>query len=204
MASSNITTPMSSLEKLPIELIGYVFLALDDPSDLLHVASTCKFFHKMIIETHHLHLTNISCDPESPPEFWQKLSVTPHYASMIRHLELCNRLAFKHSLSWRRQFRGRRIDRKFAGNLVSDSFSLVSVAFDLQEFFFKSLDYMDGLKFVSIRKEDKEESIKGYDCLRHISKNFSNSLEVLHIHHFRSFSRYIPLYKPLVRCFSCG
>lgn len=190
---------MSSLKYLPIELLRCIVLALDNPSDLLHVALTCEFFYEVIIVTHHLHLTNIiCCDSNTPLEFWQKLCTSPHYASMIRHLELRD-LFFQYS---QLHFYGQKVDVKFAQDLASGSqVSPVSAALSPQDLILKSLDYMDGLKYIGIHKGGREVLTKVYNYLRHVSKYFSNTLEFLHVTYSQLASRFIPQYKPSVCAF---
>lgn len=184
---------MFSLENLPTEITTHIFLALDDPSDLLHIALTCTSFYEMIVPTYHLDLVSISCcDLETPPEFWQTLSTSHHYASMIRHLELADEPPpkFRSSRAQRQLFLGRRIDEEFAKNFSSNSLQPVSGTFSSQEFFLRSLAYMDGLKSFSMTGQTRENAC---DCLRHVSNYFSNSLEILHVHHGglpHTFSQY--------------
>lgn len=165
--SSHNTIQMPPPQNLPIELIRRIILNLEHPRDLLHIALTCKFFHEMIIVTRHLHLTRTNCsDPDTPLRFWRTLYSKPHYASMIRRLELRSSSCY----NWYKPC-GRMVDAKFADDLIScsplpDSPSLVP-----REFILKSLDYMDGLKGFGINNGGIEKSIQVCDYLPHLSKN---------------------------------
>lgn len=183
-------------------------MALDKPSDLLHVALICKSFYQMVIPTHHLDLVSISCsNSRAPLKFWQTLSVSSHYASMIRHLELCDQST--HTLQYfraqRQQFLRQTINEEFARQFSLDSFLPVLEASNPQELFLQSLAYMDGLNSISILKQptDSEETIEEYECLRHISKNFSNSLKTFHAYysHLKPPNGFIPQYKSSVHRF---
>lgn len=189
------------LQKLPTEIIGYIFLDLENPSDLLHVSLTCKCFYKMIVPTHHLQLASISCsDSDTSRDFWQKLCASRYYTSMIRRLEICSDSDFK-DLSKRRRYCGRRIEEEFA-KLSSGSPLPVMAVSSRQESILQSLSYMERVNSIFIFKPDSNEE---YDILLpQMSKYFSNTLQTLHVHYglFALSKSFIPQYKSSVRNFS--
>lgn len=138
----------------------------------------------MIVPTYQLHLASISCAYyRTSYNFWQRLCAFPHYASMIRQIEICDDMDFEYLFDCRRRahYGGQRIGEDFSE--LSSEFpvppALVDVGYG--KLLSQSFSYMDGLvsMFVYLRESSYE-----YDCyLPHWSKKVSNTLKTLQIHY---------------------
>lgn len=137
----------------------------------------------MIVPTDHLRLVGISCSHLDPPtDLWRKICTSRHYTSMIRRLEICKGYEYDEYL-YRRPYPLWRINRHARMSSVLTNSRPVMVTSSPQEFFFQSLPLMDGLKSFTILNPDSAVYFNVDVLLHHISENFSNSLEILHIYY---------------------
>lgn len=70
---------------LPLELLDAVLACIDEPSDLLHLALTCKSLCSFIIPEH-LYFRVIRCRVQDTRELWILLSQNVRLASRVRSL----------------------------------------------------------------------------------------------------------------------
>lgn len=194
---------MATIQTLPIESIEHVFLFLESPKDLLHVALTCKEFYQMIDATHRLHFHSVSCSPsETDSAFWRKLSTSQRSSSMFRYLELCDNSRFQQLSSIRRQpiFR---IDENFVTKWTDENHELLpepETARSNFETFLAYLDKFTGCQSITILGRFSKEEYS--DIFAYISNTLSVHLDTFIVKNLTRFvlsNGYVPRYTLSVR-----
>lgn len=187
---------MPFLQHLPSESLENVIFHVETPKDLLNVALTCKYLHDLIIPTYHLHLTNISCSvAETSSTFWQKLSASPRFCSMIRHIELCDNYLLPR-VSPIRQLPIVLMDEQFVTKWAGSKYQLPRTDRSNFQNFFQYLGGLFNCQSITLLESFSEDEYK--DIFTYIAANLSKNLQTLVI---KSFGRhrvekeeYVPRY----------
>lgn len=194
---------MATIQTLPIESIEHVFLFLESPKDLLHVALTCKEFYQLINATYRLHFHSVSCSPsETDSAFWQKLSTSQRSSSMFRYLELCDNSRFQQLSSIRRQAIFR-IDQNFVTKWTGSTYQLPPEPETARSNFETFLAYFNkftGCQSITILGRFSTEEYS--DIFAYISNNLSHGLDTFIVKNLTRFvlsNGYVPRYTLSVR-----